>query len=151
MRRILCFASPLWVGIAFVCATSGAVVPGARPIIAGFDDIAPQKVTDVLARFCKKNGCDVQFVTEDRPSHVWNLTVNNTTPITVGGGRYAPGYSHEYYVLAGGGVGYGFVTVARVQQLKHMLEANGAKVTLMDCSVKHTSHGSDYVCTNGKL
>jgi hypothetical protein len=141
----------LGAGLVFVWASSSAIVPGMPPIIAGFDGIAPQQIAIVLAEFCKSNGCDVQRVSESTQGGSWNLTVGNTTPISVGGrGRRTQYFSHEYYVVAGEDVGEGFVTVARVQQLKHMLEAKGAKVTLMDCHGEWGKGGRHYyVCAHG--
>ena len=59
----------------------------------------------------------------------------------------ACGIPHEYCVETWGSFGKEFMSSVETQQLKNLLEAAGAKVTMMDCQL-HL--GGRDVCTNGK-
>ena len=130
------------VGLALTSVAANAQTAHPR-VIAGFDHIAPQQVGNVLAMFCKKNGCKAD-------SHTWNLIVGNTRPVGVGSACRQSGSNYDYCVGAWGDEGRAFMNPARTQQLKAMLEAKGAKVTLMDCSFEWGSGHGRYVCVNGK-
>ena len=133
--------SPLmWTGLALTSVVANAQTAHPR-VIAGFDHIAPQQVGKVLAAFCKENGCKAD-------GNTWNLTVDNTTPVSIGSKCHPAGLNYDYYVQAWGSADKAFMNSARMQQLKAMLEAKGATVTLMNCSFEW-SHGN-YVCANSK-
>lgn len=139
----------MWAGLALTSAVANAQTASPR-VIAGFDHIAPRQVGKVLAAFCEKNGCDAKFLGK-KYGYVWNLIVGNTRPVMVGSACRQAGFNYDYCVDAWGDLGEAFMNPARTRQLKAMLEAKSAKVTLMDCSFEWGSGGSGhYVCANGK-
>lgn len=129
-----------WTGLALTFVMASAQTAHPR-IIAGFDHIALQQVVKVLVAFCKENGCKAD-------SH-GELTLGNTRPVSVGSGCYLADRNYDYCVQTWGNEGTAFMNPARTQQLKAMLEAKGAKVTLMDCSFEWSGH-DNYVCANSK-
>lgn len=136
------FLPLVWAGLALASVTASAQTAHARGIM-GFDHIASQQVGKVLVAFCKKNGCRANV-------HTWQLTVGNTTPVSVGGGCRRAGINYDFCVGVWGKEGMTFMNPARTQQLKAMLEAKGAKVTLMDCSFEVGNSFGHYVCADGK-
>ena len=135
----------VWLGGMLVCASSGAVVPANPRTIAGFDNIQPSAVGDVLGAFCRTNDCTAKLTWGNA---VWHLYVADTQ--VAGIGKDCAGIPHHYCVQTTGPVAKAFMTPARIQQMARLLEDKGAKVVVMDCSVEWTSHGLDYICTNGK-
>lgn len=132
-------------GGALVCASSGAVIPANPRTIAGFDNIQPTAVGEVLSAFCRKNGCTAKLTWRNA---VWHLYVGDTHVAGIGEG--CAGIPHHYCIQTIGSVAVAFMTLARTRQLARLLEAKGATVVLMDCSIEPTSHGLGYICTNGK-
>jgi hypothetical protein len=136
----------MWTGLVLTSLVANAQT--ARPrVIAGFDHIAPQQVGNVLASFCRDNGCDAKFLGK-KYGYVWNLIVGNTRSAMVGSACRQAGFNYDYCVDAWGDEGKAFMNSARIQQLKAMLQTKGARVTLIDCSFEW-SHGN-YVCANSK-
>jgi len=125
---------PLLLRVGLVLIAVAADAQTAPPIVtAGFDHIAPQQVDQVLVVFCKENGCNAEFLGKQY-GYVWNLIVGNTRPVMIGSACRSAGLDYDYCVGEWRGGGKTFMDYSRMQKLKRMLEAKGAKVTLMGCN-----------------
>lgn len=145
--RATVFALALLGAIA-IPSLSLALIPGTPRIIAGIDDISPKNLGEVLSRFCKENDCKAQLDWHENDNYNWNFYWNDgRTPVSVGG--TCTRIHHHYCIQTWGVEGRAFMNDERTLELKKMLEAKGAKVVLMDCSIGGTD-GFRYVCTNGK-
>ena len=139
MKSMLRASLSTGLALTFVMANAQTAHPR---VIAGFDHAALPQVLDVLAAFCKENGCNAN-------SH-GQLIIGNTTPISVGVECSLAGHNYDYCVQAWGNEGTVFMNPTRTQQLKAMLEAKGAKVILMDCHFGWGNSGpGSYVCADG--
>ena len=148
------FALIVIIGLAGLSPSSHAVIPANPRTIMGIDHIAPRELGAVLRTFCKTNGCTVKL---DRDSlkygYGWSFYIGKPRSIysssVLGIGDGCARIPHRYCAQIFGPLYAGFVTKARLAELKRLLEAKGAKVTLMDCKVTAQSFPK-YACANGK-
>ena len=137
------------IGFAAFSTQALAVIPGNPRTIVGIDHIKPHEVGVVLREFCKINGCTAKLETEFlKYGYGWHIYLRDGKWIA-GAAEGCPLISHRYCVQTEGPLGDSFMTKARVVELKRLLEAKGAKVTLMDCKVTARSFPK-YACANGK-
>jgi hypothetical protein len=135
----------VWAGAAMIIVMAKAVVPGTPRVIAGVDHATPAQIGEVLSQFCNANGCMSKLVWQKDGANRWNIDLNHTTPVSVESDCI--GIHHQFCVETWGALGKAFMSSVQTQQLKHLLEASGAKVVLMDCQLRL---GGNDVCTNGK-
>ena len=135
----------IWVGTAAVVATANAIVPGMPRVIAGVDHITPIRLGEALSKFCNANDCVSRLVWDKDGAYAWNVNVKDATPVRVESNCI--GIRHEYCVETWGTFGKEFMSSVQTQQLKQILEAEGAKVVSMDCQLHLGGHD---VCADGK-
>lgn len=146
--RILPFVLML-VGATTFPSVSQAIIPANPRTIMGIDGISPDHFGGVLSLFCRKNACESKLEWHKNGGYAWNLYWSNgLSPASAE--NVCGGIPHRYCVHTWGAEGKAFMNDGRMLELKKMLEAKGAKVVIMDCSVEPTDHGFDYVCTDGK-
>jgi hypothetical protein len=134
-----------WAGAVTIVVVANAVVPGTPRVIAGVDHITPAQVGEALSQFCHANDCMSKLVWQKDGANRWNVYLNDTTPISVESD--CVGIHHQFCVETWGALGKAFMSSVQTQQLKHLFEAKGAKVVLMDCQLRLGGHD---VCANGK-
>lgn len=148
------FALVVFIGLAVLSPLSHAVIPANPRIIMGIDHIKPYKLGAVLRKFCKANDCTAKL---DRDlleyGHDWDIYIGKPKSIysssVLGIGEGCARIPHRYCAQIFGTLDAGFMTKARLAELKRLLEVKGAKVTLMDCKVTARSFPK-YACANGK-
>ena len=134
------------IGFAAFGTQALAIIPGNPRTIAGVYHIKPHEVGVVLREFCKTNGCTAKLETEFlKYGYGWNIYIRNGKWVA-GAGEDCALIPHRYCVQAEGPLGDAFMTKTRVTELKWLLEAKGAKVTLMNCKLRP----GDALCANGK-
>lgn len=130
---------------ALVANQSYATIPADPRTIAGIDHISPQSLGNALSEFCRKAGCVSKLTWHKNGDYGWDFFLDGKR-LPAGAGSGCAGIPHNYCVQTVGPEAKTFMDKDRVMTLKKILEAKGAKVTLMDCQARV----GRYVCADGK-